>query len=207
MWLFNVPPTAKVKAKYGFELTKPWLDHVRLSSVRFDNGGSGSFVSSDGLYFTNHHIAAECIHDFSTGGQGLHENRLLRQNARREAQMPRPRTERPAKHRRCNRQSKCRRQAGHVRGRPGPARRAMSPRSSRTALRATKLRCDVVTLYSGAMYHLYNYKKYTDVRLVFAPEFAAAFFGGDPDNFEFPRYDLDVSFFRIYENNNPVHLD
>src|SRR5262249_41736976 len=71
----------------------------------------------------------------------------------------------------------------------------------------TKLRCDVITLYSGAMYHLYEYKKYTDVRLVFAPEFDAAFFGGDPDNFEYPRYDLDISFFRIYENGKPVHLD
>ena len=69
MWLFNAPPTAKVKAKYGFELTKAWLDHTRLSSVRFNNGGSGSFVSANGLTFTNHHIAAECIHQLSTGGR------------------------------------------------------------------------------------------------------------------------------------------
>src|SRR5579871_181487 len=69
MWLYNFPPTAKIKAKYGFELTKAWLDHTRLSSVRFDNGGSGSFVSADGLVFTNHHIAAECVQDLSSNGK------------------------------------------------------------------------------------------------------------------------------------------
>ena len=89
----------------------------------------------------------------------------------------------------------------------GQAQRAAMSAIEKDCAAATKLRCDVVTLYSGAMYHLYRYKKYTDVRLVFAPEFAAAFFGGDPDNFEYPRYDLDVSFFRIYENNKPVQLN
>ncbi len=78
MWLFNLPPTAKIKAKYGFELTKTWLDHTRLSSVRFDNGGSGSFVSADGLTFTNHHIAADCIHNLSDRRRGLYEDGLLR---------------------------------------------------------------------------------------------------------------------------------
>ena len=89
----------------------------------------------------------------------------------------------------------------------GQAQRAAMSAIEQDCAAATKLRCDVITFYSGAVYHLYQYKKYTDVRLVFAPEFDAAFFGGDPDNFEYPRYDLDVCFFRVYENDKPVHLD
>ena len=89
----------------------------------------------------------------------------------------------------------------------GQAQRAAMSAIEQQCTTTTKLRCDVVTLYSGAMYHLYRYKKYTDVRLVFAPEFEAAFFGGDPDNFEYPRYDLDICFFRVYENDRPAHLD
>ena len=89
----------------------------------------------------------------------------------------------------------------------GQAQRTAMSTIEQQCATETKLRCDVITLYSGAMYNLYKYKKYTDVRLVFAPEFDAAFFGGDPDNFEYPRYDLDVCFFRVYENDKPVHLD
>ncbi len=89
----------------------------------------------------------------------------------------------------------------------GQAERAAMSAIEKDCATSTGLRCDVVTLYSGEVYNLYKYKKYTDVRLVFSPEFEAAFFGGDPDNFTFPRYDLDITFFRIYENDKPVHLD
>src|SRR6185312_13890591 len=97
--------------------------------------------------------------------------------------------------------------AGMPAAEAGQAQRAEMSKIEDQCTKKTGLRCDVVTLYSGEAYHLYQYKKYTDVRLVFAPEFDAAFFGGDPDNFEYPRYDLDISFFRVYENGKPVHLD
>jgi hypothetical protein len=207
MWLFNLPPTAKIKAKYGFELTKTWLDHTRLSSVRFDNGGSGSFVSPDGLVFTNHHIAAECVHDLSTGGKDYMKTGYYAKTRADEAKCPDLELNVLENIEDVTDKVKAAVKPGMSVAQQGEARRAAMSAIEQDCVKATKLRCDVVTFYSGAMFHLYEYKKYTDVRLVFAPEFAAAFFGGDPDNFEYPRYDLDISFFRIYENNQPVHLD
>jgi len=206
MWLFNSPPTAKVKAKYGFELTKGWLDHVRLSSVRFDNGGSGSFVSPDGLTFTNHHIAAECVHELSTGGKDYMKTGFYAKTPSEEAKCPNIELNVLESIEDVTAKVNAALKPGMSVADQGQAQRAAMSAVEKDCATATKLRCDVVTLYSGAQYHLYTYKKYTDVRLVFAPEFAAAFFGGDPDNFEYPRYDLDVSFFRIYENDKPVHL-
>ena len=207
MWLFNVPPTAKVKAAYGFDLTKAWLDHTQLSSVRFNNGGSGSFVSADGLTFTNHHVGAACIQQLSTGGKDYMKTGYSAKSRAEEAKCPdlelnvlqsiedvTPKVNAALK-------------PGMSVADQGQAQRAAMSAIEQQCTTATKLRCDVVTLYSGAMYHLYRYKKYTDVRLVFAPEFEAAFFGGDPDNFEYPRYDLDICFFRVYENDRPAHLD
>ena len=206
MWLFNVPPTAKVKAAYGFDLTKAWLDHVQLSSVRFNNGGSGSFVSADGLTFTNHHVGAACIQQLSTGGKDYMKEGYYAKSRAEEAKCPdlelnvlqsiedvTPKVNAAVK-------------PNMSVADQGQAQRAAMSAIEQQCTTATKLRCDVVTLYSGAMYHLYRYKKYTDVRLVFAPEFEAAFFGGDPDNFEYPRYDLDICFFRVYENDRPAHL-
>src|SRR5262249_59314176 len=92
-------------------------------------------------------------------------------------------------------------------GGEGQAQGAAMSAIEQECVSATKLRCDVVTFYSGAVYNLYKYKKYTDVRLVFAPEFEIAFFGGDPDNFEYPRYDLDLALFRVYENDRPIHVE
>jgi Peptidase S46 len=206
MWLFNAFPKAKVKAKYGFELTDAWLDHVRLSSVRFNNGGSGSFVSADGLTFTNHHVGAECVQQLSTGGKDYMKTGFYAKTQADEAKCP---------DLELNLLEGIADVTADVQGavKPGMSaaetgaalRGAMSSIESSCA-KKTGLRCDVVSLYAGGMYHLYRYKKYTDVRLVFAPEYEAAFFGGDPDNFEYPRYDLDITFFRIYENDKPVHL-
>jgi hypothetical protein len=207
MWLYNAFPKDKVKSRYGFEPTQPWLDHLRLSSVRFNNGASGSFVSADGLTVTNHHVGAQCIQQISTGGKDYIKNGYYARTQAEEAKCPdlelnqlRAIEDVTA---RVNAAVKPEMSVADA----GNARRATMSAIEKECTTSTGLRCDVVTLYSGGVYNLYKYKKYTDVRLVFAPEFDAAFFGGDPDNFSYPRYDLDVAFFRVYENEKPAHFD
>ena len=207
MWLFEAFPAAKVKAKYGFDPTPQWLDHVRLSSVRFNNGGSGSFVSADGLTFTNHHIASECIQQLSTAGKDYMKAGFYARTQAEELKCPAYELNQLVSTEDVTAQVKGAVKAGMAPAEAGQAQRAEMSRIEEQCTKQTGLRCDVVTLYSGEAYHLYRYKKYTDVRLVFAPEFDAAFFGGDSDNFEYPRYNLDISFFRVYENGKPVHLD
>jgi hypothetical protein len=207
MWLFEAFPSAKVKAKYGFDPTAQWLEHVRLSSVRFNNGGSGSFVSADGLTFTNHHIAAECIHQLSTAGKDYMKAGFYASTQAEELKCPAYELNQLVGIEDVTAQVKGAAKPDMSAAEAGQAQRAEMSRIEEQCTKKTGLRCDIVTLYSGEAYHLYQYKKYTDVRLVFAPEFDAAFFGGDPDNFEYPRYDLDISFFRVYENGKPVHLN
>lgn len=207
MWLFNRPPNAKMKAKYGFEPTQAWLDHVRLSSVRFNNGGSGSFVSVDGLAFTNHHVGAECIQQISTKEKDYMKLGFYAKTQAAEAKCPDLELNVLQEIEDVTAQVEAAAKPGMAVADVGRAQRAVMSQLEQDCAQKTKMRCDVVTLYAGGMYNLYKYKKYTDVRLVFAPEFHAAFFGGDPDNFEYPRYDLDITFFRVYENNKPVHLD
>lgn len=207
MWLFNLPPTQQLKSKYGFDLTKAWLQHTQLSSVRFNNGGSGSFVSPDGLTFTNHHVGSECIQQLSTGGKDYLKTGFYAKTQAEEAKCPDLELNVLEEIEDVTAKVNAAAKPGMSVADQGQAQRAEMSAIEQQCATETKLRCDVITLYSGAMYHLYKYKKYTDVRLVFAPEFDAAFFGGDPDNFEYPRYDLDVCFFRVYENDKPAHLD
>lgn len=206
MWLFNHAPAEKIKAAYNFTLTPAWLGHLQKSSVRFNSGGSGSFVSADGLAFTNHHIAQTCLRGLSTAARDLYKTGFYAKTSSDETKCP-------------DLELNVLMSVDDVTSEvnagislTGAAEAGARQRANMSQLEAdcnksTGLRCDVVTLYSGAVYQLYRYKKYTDVRLVFVPEFDIAFFGGDPDNFEFPRYDLDIAFFRIYENGRPVHLE
>ncbi len=205
MWLFNAFPKDKVQAKYGFAPDQAWLDHVRLSSARAPNGSS-SFVSPDGLIFTNHHIAQGCVHDLSTNGKDYMKNGFYAPTQAEEPKCPGVEfvvlegiedvTEK------VNAAAK----PGMSDADAGKAQREVMGTLEKDCSTGG-MRCDVVTLYSGAMYNLYKYKKYDDIRLVFAPEFDIAFFGGDPDNFEYPRYDLDISFFRAYENGQPAKIN
>ena len=207
MWLYNAFPKDRVEKQYGFLPTQKWLDHLRLSSVRFNNGGSGSFVSADGLAFTNHHVGADCIGKLASSGADYMKTGFYAKTQADEAKCPDLELNVLVGIDDVTAKVKAAATAAMSAANAGQAQRSAMSSIEKDCTTSTGLRCDVVTLYSGEVYNLYKYKKYTDVRLVFAPEFDAAFFGGDPDNFTFPRYDLDITFFRIYENDKPVHLD
>ncbi len=207
MWLYNAFPKDRVQKQYGFLPTQEWLDHFRLSSVRFNNGGSGSFVSADGLAFTNHHVGADCIEKLGSSGADYMKTGFYAKTQADEAKCPDLELNLLVSIDDVTAKVKAAATPSMSTADAGQAQRSAMSAIEKDCAASTGLRCDVVTLYSGEVYNLYRYKKYTDVRLVFAPEFEAAFFGGDPDNFTFPRYDLDITFFRVYENDKPVHLD
>jgi Peptidase S46 len=207
MWLPNDPPRQLLKNKYGFDLTDAWLTKATRASVRFTNGGSGGFVSPDGLVATNHHIGADAIQKLSTREKNLYRDGFYAKTRAEELKCP---------DLELNVLQSITDVTERVNAAVKPdldpaaaaaARRAILSQIEKESLDKTGLRSDVVTLYQGGLYHLYTYKKYTDVRLVFAPEHAIAFFGGDADNFEYPRYDLDVAFFRVYENGSPAKVE
>lgn len=204
LWLFSDPPAKLLKERYGFEPPGGWMERLQKASVRFNNGGSGSFVSADGLVFTNHHVAADCIQKLSTEGRDYFSTGYEAASRAEERKCP---------DLELNVLLGIEDMTGRVQAavKPGmspadaeKARRAAMNTIEKESLDRTGLRSDVATLYNGGKYHLYRYRKYTDVRLVFAPERAIAFFGGDPDNFEYPRYDLDIAFFRVYEQDKPA---
>jgi hypothetical protein len=207
MWLYNAAPKDKIKAKYGFEVTQQWLDHVRLSSVRFNNGGSGSFVSADGLTFTNHHVGAGCVQQLSSEGHDYIKTGFYAKTQAEEAKCPNLELNQLVGIEDVTEKVNTGVKAEMSAADASQAQRAAMSQIEKECATSSGLRCDVVTFYSGQVYNLYKYKKYTDVRLVFAPEFDAAFFGGDPDNFTYPRYDLDITFFRVYEDGHPAHLE
>src|SRR5438105_2919540 len=207
MWLFTNPPREHLKKKYNFDPTAQWLEHVQKSSVRFNSGGSGSFVSADGLVMTNHHVGADELQKMSDE----------KHNYLRDGFLAKKRSE----EKKCvdlelNVLMSIEDVTARVNAAVKPnmssedsfkARRGVIAQIEKESYDKTGLRSDVVTLYQGGEYHLYRYKRYTDIRLVFAPEQQIAFFGGDPDNFEYPRYDLDICMFRVYENGKPAQLE
>jgi hypothetical protein len=204
MWLFNQPPRELLKQRYGFEPTDQWLDHLQKSAVRFNSGGSGSFVSADGLVMTNHHVAADALHKLSTADKDLLELGFHAKTREEEIKCVDLELNVLMSIEDVTERVNAAVKPGMSTGESQQARRAISNTIEKESLDKTGLRSDVVTLYQGGRYNLYRYKKYTDVRLVFAPEKEIAFFGGDPDNFEYPRYDLDVAFFRIYEDGKSI---
>ena len=203
MWLFNDPPLDAIEKEYGVRLTPELLEHLQKSSVRFSNGGSGSFISPDGLVMTNHHVAFSAVNKLSTPEHPYTEKGFFADTPEQEAKCPDLElvqleeivdvTDRI----RAAEESVCDEGA-----RPA-ARRQEIARIESEAMKSTGLFCEVMTFYRGGLYHLYEYRRFNDVRLVFAPEENVGYFGGETDNFEYPRYNLDLSFFRVYVDGQP----
>ncbi len=202
VWLFNQFPKDAVKKQYGFQVTDAFLDHLRLSSVRM--GASGSFVSPQGLIFTNHHVASGCIQRLSSAEHNYMANGFYAAQPSEELKCPGTEVNVLVRIEDATARVKAGIQAKAGTAEANEQRRAAMSALEKECATNTGNRCNVVTLHSGALYHLYQYNKYTDVRLVFAPEADTAFFGGDPDNFTYPRYDLDITFLRAYENGQPA---
>ena len=203
MWLFDDFPAAKTQSKYGFGPDQAWLDKVRLSSVRLARGCSASFASAQGLVLTNHHCAHSCIQSLSSAKddyvtRGFNAKALTDEKKcpGAEANQLLSTTNVTARVQKAI--------AGLEDKAMNDARKAEISRIEKECATSDELRCDVVTLYGGGRYDLYKYKRYQDVRLVFAPEHSIAGFGGDPDNFDFPRFALDFAFLRVYEGGKPA---
>jgi hypothetical protein len=204
MWLFNRLPLETLKARHGFEPTPGWAEHLRSAAVRFNSGGSGSFVSADGLIMTNHHVGADTLAKLGTKDKNYYRDGFFAKTYTEEAKAPDLELNVLVGIEDVTARVNAGVKPGMDDAAAETARRKAMATIEKESTDKTGLRSDVVTLYRGGQYHLYMYKKYVDVRLVFAPEYDTAFFGGDPDNFEYPRYDLDVCFFRAYENGNPA---
>jgi hypothetical protein len=203
MWTFDNFPSKTVGTKYGFAPSQAWLDHVRASSLRIAGGCSASFISPQGLVMTNHHCVLECVQELSTAQQNFVVTGFSAQTVAEEKKCPAFELD----------------QLTQIRDVTADVERALAGKTgdaANTALHAKEaelqqscgsdpsVRCDVVSLYEGGVYDLYRYKRYSDVRLVFAPEMAVAQFGGDPDNFNFPRFDFDIGIVRAYEGDHPA---
>lgn len=206
MYLFNDLPGKVLQDRYGFEATEAWANHLRLSSVRFNSGGSGSFISSNGLVLTNHHVASDTLHKLSTPERNLIDDGYLAKSMDQELKAPDLELNQLVSIEDVTSRIEQAVDADAAPAESAKQRRAVIANIEKESLEATGYRSDVVTLFGGAKYHLYRYKKYTDVRLVWAPETEAAFFGGDADNFEYPRYNLDATIMRVYEDGKPAQL-
>jgi hypothetical protein len=200
MWTYDAFPSAAVKAAHGFEPSQAWLDHVRLSSVRLAGGCSASFVSPDGLVMTNHHCIRSCVEDLSSPKRDYLAAGFQAKELKDELRCPKVEANQLVEM-----TDVTARLQGVTQGLSGPAfntalKAEMAKIESECAT-GPALRCDVVTLFNGGKYQLYKYRRFQDVRLAFAPEFSMAAFGGDPDNFNFPRFGYDAAFLRVWDSN------
>jgi hypothetical protein len=206
MWTYDNFPAAKMRAKYGWAPDAAWLEHARLGSIRLTLGCSASLVSPDGLVMTNHHCVRECVSELADAQHDYIANGFYAATGAEEKKCPAMEANQLVKITDVTKQVEAV-TAGKSDRAFHEAERAAKAQIESTCGTAADVRCEVVTLYQGGVYDLYKYKRYQDVRVVFAPEEDAAFFGGDPDNFTFPRYDLDAAFVRIYDSGAPLHTD
>jgi hypothetical protein len=210
MWPLNMAPIDSVKDRWGFKMRQGWLQHAMKASIRINGSGSGSFVSPFGLALTNHHVAADCIQELSTrpGSPDLMKDGFLAARRDREARCPGLELNVLVKIDDVTEELKAK--LDSLGPKIGDTERnrelkAEMARIEKACAETSGLRCDVVTLYAGGTYHLYQFEKYTDVRLVFAAESAIASYGGDADNFNYPRYAFDVAILRVYDQDKPLN--
>jgi Peptidase S46 len=204
MWTFDNPPRKQWKEQYNFQPTDVWLEHVRLASVRLNDGGSGSFVSPEGLLMTNQHVASGQLQKISTKDRDYTKEGFYARTRGEELRSPDLEINVLTSYEDVTRRVQSAVKPGATDKEANEQRKAEAAAIEKESTDKTGLRSEVVPLYSGGEYWLYRFNKYTDIRLVFAPEEQIAFFGGDYDNFTYPRYDLDVAFFRVYENGRPL---
>ncbi|MGD1102949.1 MAG: S46 family peptidase [Terriglobia bacterium] len=204
MWTFDNLPLKQLQQRYGFTPDQAWLDHVRLASVRFNDGGSGSFVSPHGLVLTNHHVALAQLQKVSSPTRDYVLHGFYARTPAEELKCPDLELNVLVTTEDVTQRVQGAVTSGMSESDALKARKAEIAKIEKESTEKTGLRSDVITLYQGGEYWLYRYKKYTDIRLVFAPEQQIAFFGGDPDNFTYPRYDIDFALFRVYENGKAL---
>jgi hypothetical protein len=207
MWLFSNPPLKQLKEKYQFEPSPQWLERLQKASVRLNSGGSGSFVSANGLCITNHHVGADALQKASSQQHNYLKDGFYAKTNAEEIKCADLELNVLMSIEDVTAQVNAAVKSGMSADDAGKARAKAVAQIEKESKDKTGLRSDVVTLYQGGLYHLYRYKRYDDVRIVFAPEQQMAFYGGDPDNFEYPRYDLDICIFRVYENGQPAKID
>jgi len=207
MWTFDVPPLEYWARRYNFRPSQEWLDHARLSAARLP-GCTASFVSADGLVMTNHHCARGCVDAVTRQGEDFLTNGFYAKTRAEERACPGNYVDQLLDI------SNVTPQVANAIPDGTPAQRAADLRNEairglERTCRGTEsdINCQVVAMYAGGQYKLYRFRRYTDVRLVMAVEASTAFFGGDPDNFTYPRYDVDMSFLRVYVNGQPAHMD
>src|SRR5579863_9579033 len=206
MWTYDNFPTAKMQARYGWAPDAAWLKHARLSSIRLAQGCSASLVFPQGLVMTNHHCARECLSELADAQHDYIAHGFYAVTAAEEKRCPELEANQLVEITEVTKQMQ-----SALAGKSGrdfhEAERAAKAKIESSCGTAADVRCQVITLYHGGVYDLYKYKRYQDIRVVFAPEESVAFFGGDPDNFTFPRYDLDCAFVRIYDNGKPLRTN
>src|SRR5881398_2287705 len=207
MWLFTNPPLKQLKEKYQFEPTPHWLEHLQKASVRFNSGGSGSFVSATGLCITNHHVGADALQKASSEQHNYLKDGFYAKTNTEEIKCADLELNVLISTEDVTARVSAAVKSGMTPDQASAARGNAIALIEKESKEKTGLRSDVVTLYQGGAYHLYRYKRYDDVRIVFAPEQQMAFYGGDPDNFEYPRFDLDICIFRVYENGQPAKIE